>query len=260
MTVFWHEMKRGRKALIVWTAAIAALLAISVLLYPQMKSQMEGMNEMFADMGAFTAAFGMDKLNFGEFPGYFAVECGNVLGLGGAMFAAVLGIAMLGKEQKENTADFLLTHPIKRSRVVLEKLLAVYAQILILNIIVAAVAFLAALAVGEKLETRLFLILFLAYFLMQIEIASICFGISAFLKGSGFGIGIGIALLLYFLNIIANITKEAEFLKFITPFAYADGASIVTNFELELKYLASGMAMAAAGVAAAFWKYTRKDV
>jgi len=260
MTVFWHEIKRGRRALIIWTAAIAAMLAISVFVYPQMREQMEGMNEMFADMGAFTAAFGMDKLNFGEFKGYFAVECGNVLGLGGAMFAAVLGIAMLGKEQKDNTADFLLTHPIKRSRIVLEKLLSVYAQILVLNIAVAVFAALSILAIGEKLEIKLFLLLFAAYTLMQLELASICFGISAFLSSSGFGIGIGIALLAYFLNILSNITEDAEFLKFITPFAYADGAEIVTNAKIMLKYLASGMLLALAGVIAAFLKYPKKDL
>ena len=98
MTVFWHEIKRGRRALIIWTAAIAAMLAISVFVYPQMREQMEGMNEMFADMGAFTAAFGMDKLNFGEFKGYFAVECGNVLGLGGAMF--ISGIVLYSVDFK----------------------------------------------------------------------------------------------------------------------------------------------------------------
>ena len=260
MNVFFHELKRGRTTLIIWSAVIAGMLAISVLIYPQMKPQMEGMNEMFADMGAFSAAFGMEQLNFGEFPGYFAVECGNMLGLGGGLFAALLGIAMLGKEQKDNTADFLLTHPITRTRVVFEKLIAVYAQTVLLNIAVAGVALLSMLAIGESIDAKLFFLLFLAYFLMQTEIASICFGISAFLSSSGIGIGIGIALLLYFLNIISNITADAEFLKFITPFAYADGANIVTNSRIAAKYLASGMLFAAAGVIAAFIKYDKKDV
>ena len=38
--------------------------------------------------------------------------------------------------------------------------------------------------------------------------------------------GLGAAILMYFINLIANLSKSAEFLRYITPFAYADGADI----------------------------------
>lgn len=260
MSIFRHEMRRGRISLIIWTAVISSMLALSVLIYPLMKAEMENMSEMLAGMGALSEAFSMDQLNFAEFSGYFALECGELLGLGGALFAAILSIPMLSKEQKDGTADFLLTHPISRQRVMLEKLGAIFAQILILNICAAAVTVLCALIIGEKPDAKVFFMLFLAFLLVQIEIACICFGISAFIKGSGIGIGIGLAVLLYFLNIVSNITKEAEFLKFITPFSYADGAEIVRSASIELKYLAVGAVLAIAGVAAAFLKYPKKDL
>ena len=97
MTLFLHELKRDKIKLIVWTAAITAMLVISIAIYPQMTSQMDEMGDMFSQMGGFSEAFGMDKVNFGQYSGYFAVECGNVLGLGGAFFAALLGIAALSK-------------------------------------------------------------------------------------------------------------------------------------------------------------------
>ena len=101
MTVFFHELKRGRISLLIWSAAIAFMLAICVIIYPEMKSQMGDISAMFADMGSFSEAFGMDKINFGSFTGFFGVECGNVLGLGGAFFAAIIGISALSKEEKE---------------------------------------------------------------------------------------------------------------------------------------------------------------
>ena len=42
-----------------------------------MEGQMNEISGMFADMGSFSAAFGMDRINFGEFAGFFGVECGN---------------------------------------------------------------------------------------------------------------------------------------------------------------------------------------
>lgn len=260
MTVFFHELKRGKVSLLIWSCAIVFMLGICVLIYPEMKTQMSDISEMFADMGSFSDAFGMDKINFGTFIGYFGVECGNVLGLGGALFASILGISALAKEEKEHTAEFLLTHPVSREKVLAEKLLAVFLQIIILNLVSAIVTVLSVLAVGESVDAKVMLLLFLAYFMMQIEISAVSFGISAFLKGNGLGIGLGIAVLMYFLNIMANLTENAKFLKYITPFGYTEGADIISNSAIEVKYLAAGLVFTVTGLVAAFLKYRKKDI
>lgn len=260
MTIFKHELKRGRLALCIWAAAISFMLAVCVLIYPEMSSQMGEMTDMFSQMGSFTAAFGMDKINFGEFIGFFGVECGNVMGLGGAFFAALIGISALAKEEKEHTADFLLTHPVSRTSVIAQKLGAVIAQIVILNLIVIAVTALSVLIIGEKAEVGTFALLFLAYFLMQLEVSAITFGISAFLRRGGLGLGLGLAAIFYFLNIIANLMEDTKPLKYITPFGFTDSADIISGKALNGGYLAVGMALMAAGAAAAFWQYLRKDI
>ena len=48
MTLFLHELRRDRVKLIVWTAAIASMLLISIIIYPQMTAQMNEMCDMFA--------------------------------------------------------------------------------------------------------------------------------------------------------------------------------------------------------------------
>lgn len=259
MTILRHEMKRSRVSLGIWTAAIAFMLGICVLIYPEMAGQMTQVTDIFADMGSFTAAFGMDQVNFGEFLGYFCVECGNVLGLGGALFAAVTGVTMLAKEEKDHTAEFLLTHPVSRRRIITEKLLAVLAQVLILNLAVAAVTVGGTLAIGEQVGKALWL-LFLAYFLLQVEIALITFGISAFLRSGGMAVGLGLAFGFYFLNILANLTEEAAFLKYITPFGYTDGGQIVKELALEGEYLAVGAGLSLVAIWVAYRKYQKKDI
>ena len=260
MTIWKHELRTGRVSLLVWFGAIALLLAVCILIYPEMAGQMEEMSETFSQMGGFSQAFGMDRLNFGEFIGFFGVECGNVLGLGGALFAALTGIMALSKEEKEHTAEFLLTHPVSRQRVVAEKLCAVWTQIVLLNAGTAVVTVLCIAAIGESPDGRTMALLFLAYFLMQTEIAAICFGISAFLGRGGTGVGLGLAAVLYFLNIIANLTEQAQFLKYVTPFGYTESADIIAEGSLEGRYLAVGILFALAGVSAAFIRYVRKDI
>ena len=115
MTILKHELKQSKLFFIIWTAVIGFMLGVSIILFPEMKKEMDMINEAFASMGSFTAAFGMDKLNFGTISGYYTVECGNVLGLGGAFFAALCGIAVLCKEEKNRTSEFLFSHPVSRA-------------------------------------------------------------------------------------------------------------------------------------------------
>lgn len=260
MTIFKHELKLGRNALIVWSVAISFLLVVCVLMFPEMKGEMAGVSALFSSMGSFTEAFGMDRLNFGEFLGFYGVECGNVLGLGGALFASLIGVSALSKEEKEHTADFLLTHPVSRKRVVTEKLLAVLVQILLLNLLVLLLAIGSTVLIGEEPEWSKLFLLHFAYFLVQIEIALLCFGISAFLRGTSLRIGLGIAVLMYFLNLIANISDQAEFLKYITPFGYAEGADLISSGHLNGSLLLMGAIYSAAATLAAYVKYLKKDI
>lgn len=260
MTLVKHELRQGRTAFLIWTAAIGFLLSVCIFLFPEMKGQMDSVNDMFASMGSFTEAFGMDRLNFGTLIGFYAVECGNVLGLGGAFYAALCAVGILSKEEKDKTAEFLLTHPVSRKRIITEKLIAVLIQITAMNIIIYAISVGAIVAVGEAIPLKEISLLHLAYYLLQVELAGICFGISAFLRKGSAGVGLGIAAMMYFLNLIANIADVAEFLKYITPFGYCEGADIVSNGKLDGVMVAVGAVIGIGGIMIAYLKYTKKDI
>lgn len=260
MTLVKHELRQGKASFFIWTASIGFLLVICIFLFPEMKGQMESVNDMFASMGSFTAAFGMDRLNFGTLTGFYAVECGNILGLGGAFFASLCAVGILSKEEKDKTAEFLLTHPISRTRVITEKLIAVLIQITAMNIIIYALAIGSIAAVGEEIPLKEISLMHLAYYLLQLELAGICLCFSAFLSKGSIGIGLGIAVMMYFLNLIANIADVVEFLKYITPFGYCDGADIVSNGSLDITLVAIGIVLGIGGIIIAYLKYMKKDI
>lgn len=259
MTLCRHELRQGRLSLAIWALAIGGLMAACVFLFPEMKGEMGQMGEMFASMGALTAAFGLDRLNYGTFPGYYAIECGNILGLGGAMFAAMTASSALAKEEKEGTAEFLLTHPVSRAQVVTEKLLAVLVQILALNLAVLVISALTSVAIGEEIPWKELGELHLAYLFLQIELMGICFGLSAFLRRGSMGAGLGIAAGAYFLDLIANLAEKAEWLHYVTPFGYTSGGDILSE-GLNWPLIALGILYAAIGVALAYGWYLRKDI
>ncbi|MBR6917268.1 MAG: ABC transporter permease subunit [Clostridia bacterium] len=260
MTLTLHELRRGRTSFLIWTGAVAFLLAVCIFLYPEMKEEMTNINETFSSMGSFTAAFGMDRLNFGTLIGYYAIECGNVLGLGGALYAALIAVSALCGEEKNRTAEFLLTHPVKRRRVAAQKLFSVVIRVAAMNAAILVLSVFSMAAIGEAVPWKEVMLLHAAYLIMQLELASICFGISAYLSKGSVGAGLGVAALAYFLNIIANITDGAGFLKFITPFGYCEGANIVNDGALDGVKIAIGVLIGALCIAAAFIGYTKKDI
>lgn len=260
MTIVKHELRQGRTAFLLWTGSIGFLLAVCIFLFPEMKGQMDSVSSLFSSIGAFTAAFGMDRLNFGTLIGYYAIECGNVLGLGGAFYASLCAVSMLSKEEKDRTAEFLLTHPVSRTRMISEKLLSVLIRITALNGIVWLLSVGSIAAIGETVPWKELNLLHLAYFLLQLELSAICFGISAFVRRGSLGIGLGVAVIMYFLNLIANITEKASFLKYVTPFGYCSGADLVANGSIDPAMAAIGILIGTAGVIAAYLKYTKKDI
>lgn len=260
MTIIRHELKQSRISLVIWTAVIGLLFAVCIFMYPEMKGEMEDITDMFASMGSFTQAFGMDRISFGSLTGFYAIECGNILGLGGALFASLCAVSVLSKEEKEHTGEFLLSHPVSRVRIITEKLISVFVQIFVMNVAVFGISVISIAIVGEDIPWKEISLLHIAYVLLQIELAGICFGVSAFLKRGSIGIGLGIAAVMYFLNIIANIADSASFLKYITPFGYAEGSDIVADLKIDTGLVIIGMALGIAGIAAGYIKYNKKDI
>ena len=141
-----------------------------------------------------------------------------------------------------------------------QKLLSVLARVVMMNIVIVAVSLLSAAVVGETFDIQKLVLLHTAYLVMQIEIACVCFGISAFIRRGSIGIGLGLPLALYFMNIIRNISEQALFLKYITPYAYCDASEIISTSQADAGLLALGGVIAAVAAAAGFLKYVRKDI
>lgn len=260
MRIFLHEMKRGKFGVLAWSLVIGGMIMLCILLFPELTKEGASIQAAIESMGTFTAAFGADRLNYGELMGFYGIYGGCMLGIGGIFYAAVLGARMLEKEEREHTAEFLLTHPVSRKRVLTEKLAAMISQMILMNLIVILLTLAAFFIIGEKPDWKEFFLFHGAQILMQFEILSICFGISAFLRKGSTSVGIGVAAVIYFLGVFGNITEKAEFVKYITPYAYADGANVIPAGELELELVFLGMIYALIGLFAAYWRYLRKDI
>ncbi len=259
MTVFCKELRSGAVSFLVWSAVVGGLMAVCVGLYPSISGSMEDMSALFAGMGDFSAAFGLDKLQFGSIMGFYGTECGNILGLGGAFYAALTAMGPLAGEEGGHTAEFLLTHPVSRLQIAAEKLAALAVLVLGFNLICFACGAGGILAIGEDAEWGDLLRYHGALLLMQLQIGGLCFGVSALLRRGELGFAMGLAALLYFAGLIINLDQDLDWLRFLTPFYYADAARIFANETLTGPILA-GCVLGILGAGFGLWWYSRKDI
>lgn len=259
MTIFKKELRTNAVSFLVWSGIIGGLMAVCVGLYPSMSDSMGDISALFANMGDFSAAFGLDKLQYGSMLGFYGVECGNILGLGGALYTALTAVGLLAGEEGGHTAEFLLTHPVSRPRVCLEKLAALLVLILGLNLVCLACGAGGILFIGEEADWNDLLRYHAALLLMQMEVGGLCFGLSAFLRRGGLGLGMGIAALLYFAGLLLNLDQGLDWLRFVTPYYYADAARIFAG-EALAGPIAAGCALGVLGVGLGLWRYGRKDI
>ena len=259
MTVLRKELRTNAAGFLVWTAVIGGLMAVCVALFPSMSDSMGDVSELFAGMGDFSAAFGLDSLQFGTIMGFYGTECGNVLGLGGAFFAALTAMGMLAGEEGGHTAEFLLTHPVSRLRVAGEKLAAVMLLTAALNLLCFACGAVGILAIGETADWGDLLRYHGALLLMHLETGCLCFGLSAALRRSSAGLAMGLAVGLYFLGLLINLDAGLDALRYVTPYYYADAARIFAGESLAGP-ICTGCLLGAAGAGFGLWQYSRKDI
>lgn len=259
MTIFRKELRSGAVSFLIWSAVVGGLMAVCVGLYPSISGSMEDVSALFAGMGDFSAAFGLDKLQFGTILGFYGTECGNILGLGGAFFAALTAMGLLAGEEGGHTAEFLLTHPVGRLRAAGEKLAALFVLVLGLNLVCFACGAGGILLIGEEADWGDLLRYHGALLLMQLEIGGLCFGLSALLRRGGVGLGMGLTALLYFAGLLLNLDQGLDWLRFVTPYYYADAARLFAG-ETQAAPVLAGCMLGALGMGFGLWWYGRKDI
>lgn len=259
-TIYKHEMKTYIKSLIIWAVCVGGMGLACILLFSGMQSSMEGMAENFAEMGAFSDAFGMSRLSIATLTGFYATEVGTIHALGGAMFAAIISINMLSKEEDGHTSEFLFSLPVSRSKALTAKWSAVSTLILLFNLLCIGLYLLGVAILGEEIPLRNFFLYHMMQLFMHLEIAAVCYALSAFMKKSKFGIGLGMVLFLYAYDLMARVIPELSHYKAVTPFSFSNAADILSGGGLDLAAVIIGTGTFLASIITAYAVYCNRDL
>ena len=259
-TIYKHEMKTNLKSLLIWCLSVRGMGFICILLFSSVKESMVGMAESFASMGAFSNAFGMSQLSIATLPGFYATEVGTIHSLGGAMFAAIISATMLSKEEDGHTSEFLFSLPISRYKVICAKLGSIFTNIILFNMLAVGIYLFGIFILREEMPMKEFFLYHGMQIVMQLEIGTICFCFSAFMRKNKLGISLGIVLILYVYDLMARVVPDLSSYKVLSPFSYGNAADILSTGELSLTGILIGIILLVASVCVAYVVYGKRDL
>lgn len=262
MNVYYYELRAARIKTVLWIAAIVAMSALYLSVYPAFSKDATALQELFAKLPpAMHHVLGVGDMKLFSFLGFF----GNIfpfITLVGAIQAASIGLGLLSKEPALKMSDFLLTKPQTRQYIYWQKVLAGATQLIITEVLVTIAAFFIAGAVNAgSFDTTQFMMFWGAFTLIQFFMFSLGLLISQVVKkiktvaAPALGMSFG-----FFLLAILAVILGDDTIRWVTPFRFIDYKKIVTDAAYDPAHIAYGLALVLIFTSVSYSIYTRRDV
>ena len=132
-----------------WGLGTGSLAVMVAALYPTFKDQMGIYVQMLSNYPPALTAFFGDVTNIAEWSGWLGIEFFSWIPPMLAVFAVVVGTGLVAGEEEKGTLDLLLSHPIRRWRVVVEKFAGFVVATLLICVLICLCLLLSAAVAGE---------------------------------------------------------------------------------------------------------------
>lgn len=263
MNIFIQEFKMKKKSILIWSLSIGAFIIFYMAFFPSMSqdsSALDSVMESFPEE-MFQALGLREGLSISSLMGYFTLTF-TMIQLAIAIQSANYGSSILSEEERELTADFLMTKPVSRSKIYLSKFFAAFLS-LIFTAIIIGVASLISLEVfngGEGYNLKNVFKLLLTVPIFQLSFLSLGMFISVLLKNirSVLSLSMGLSIGLYVINTVRGIL-DSNILGFFTPFYYFEAGEILKGtYDFKLMLIAFGLIIFS--LVTSFIIYNKKDI
>lgn len=264
MKLFFYELKANVRPTLVWSGTMVFLIYAGMMKYGAFEKTGESVNEIFSQMPPFLLKIlGMDAggdltsvaVFYSIFYLYFILLT--------AVHALMTGAIIIGKEERDKTAEFLLVKPITRLQIVSQKLAAAMVHILILNLVTLFVSWVAVAPYSKGVD-YFSDIVFVCMGLGLVQL--LFFGLGSCLGGAihrsktATGIGGGIILATFMLKVLIDLNKDLADIKVLTPFSYFSGNDLMLKNDLDtglaVVCVVAGLVLMVIG----YWRYQMRDI
>ncbi len=233
MNIYKFEFKMLLKSTLIWASGIGFFVIFYMLFFPLMMVDNDAMLEIMKEFPEeFLAFFGMSSdISFTSLMGYYGLTI-SFSYIPIAIQASLYGVSILSVEERELTADFLLSKPVSRKEIYISKILAAISSLTIVNITIWISSYLSIWLFNAGDETNYYAatILLLGIIFIQLFFLSVGVLISVIVKkvssviAYAMGLGFGMFILSSFGNMLS-----IDFIKLLTPYNHFYPIDIIVD-------------------------------
>ena len=264
MNVFIQEFRMKEKSILIWSLSIAGFIIFYMSFFPGLakdRAALESVMESFPK--EMLQALGLrEGLSISSLIGYFALTF-TMIQLALAIQSANYGFSILSIEERELTADFLMTKPISRGEIYWSKFLAAFISLIITSIIVGVGIFISLKLFnnGENYRVGNILKLIITIPLFQLMFLSLGMIISLLFKKirSVLSFSMGLSIGLYIINAVGGIIGS-DTLGYLTPFYYFEPGEILKTGGYDIKLISLALTVIAISLISSYILYNKRDI
>ena len=264
MNIYLFEMKMLRKSIFLWGLFVPFGLIFYMSFFPMMAGDSANFNAILESYPPeMLAFFGFNTdLPVTSVLGYFALTLGMIQ-IPLAIQASNYGFHILSVEERELTADFLLSKPISRSKIYFSKFLAVSTSLLIVNIIVSGISILSIFLFkgSEVIDFTNVFILLSTIGLFQLVFLSIGLVISVSIKkvSSVLSFSMALGFGLYILSSLGTMLSS-KMLSIISPYFHFAPAEILVTGSLDWGLASISISIIIISLVASYFLYQKRNI
>ncbi len=262
MNVFLRELKTYRRSTLIWGASLSAIVIVFMSLYPAFTNDLAAVQKVFAQFPvALKTALNLNAATLFTMNGFYGYLLSFAI-LAGAIQAMNLGTGIISKEVSGKTADFLLSKPITRARVMSAKLAAALVSIVMTDLIFWVVSYVVALVVSKgPFDTTTFFLMSATLLLVQLMFAALgaLLAVSLPKIKSVIAVSLPTVFAFYIVGMIGDVLGN-DTLRYVSLFKFYDTNYIIKNVRLDGTFLIVEAALIAVAIALSYAIYVKKDV
>ncbi len=263
MNIYLHELKTKLPSVLIWSASLAILILVFLSMFQGFAADAAMVTEL---MNSFPKelliAFGMTDMDFSTILGFFGlifVFCQICL----AIQAANYGVGLVSVEETEWTADFLLSKPIRRTKIMTSKFLAAITGLAITQAVVWVSSFqFTNLFRGDQvIHVKPLVLLLLSMIAFQLFFLTVGVLISLLVKRirNILPISMGLVFGLYILNAFGGMIGEKS-LEVISPFQHFAPNYIIKHVDWDWPLVSISIVAIIISIIGSYLLYSRRNI
>jgi len=262
MNIYKHEFGMNVRSVITWSIALVLVIILFLSFFSSISAQATLLNDALSQFPKeLLIAFGLTNVDMTTILGFFSMIfliCQIIL----AIQASNYGFSMLSIEERELTADFLLTRPVGRAKILTSKFLAALTCLAITDLVLwfSCIVAINIFKGDSSYDWNTLMLLLISVVFFQLVFLTLGMLISVLVKRirSVTTFSMALAFGMYVLSAFGGMLGES-FLEWFTPFKHFDAAYIISHQTYDPKIWISLVVIPTA-VVGTYLLYRRRNI